>query len=92
MQSCSINMELTLIGLPSTGMPLQVSTALVALSERTKVMLAIPRLPPVGPYDSSTLLTGPMVLAKYSYFVQDVVSDLAVFVLYEFANLDVGPQ
>lgn len=57
----------TLMGLPSTGIPLQVWTALVALSERTNVMSATPLLSPLGPYDRSTLLTAPTVLAKYSY-------------------------
>jgi hypothetical protein len=68
----------TLIGLPSTGMPLHSSTALVALSERAKTIFAIPRLAPPGPYDNSTFLTGPMILAKYSYLSQGLVSDLDI--------------
>jgi hypothetical protein len=68
----------TLIGRPSTGMPLHSSTALVALSERTKTTFAIPRLAPPGPYESSTRLTGPTVSAKYSYLSQGLVSDLDI--------------
>ena len=47
--------------------PLQCSTAFAASSARGKVMFAIPRLAPPGPYESSTLLMGPMVFMKYSY-------------------------
>lgn len=55
---------------------MQLLTAFVAFSARVKMMLAIPLLSPRGPYESSTRLTGPMVLAKYSYLSQDVVSYL----------------
>jgi hypothetical protein len=68
----------TLIGFLSTGIPLHSATAFTALSDRTKVMFAIPRLTPPGPYESSTLLTGPMVLAKYSYCSKGLISDLGI--------------
>jgi hypothetical protein len=68
----------TLMGLPSTGRVWQVLTAFDAISERANMMVAMPRLCPPGPYESSTLLTGPMVLAKYSYLSQGLVSELEI--------------
>jgi hypothetical protein len=65
------------------------STALVALSERAKTIFAIPRLAPPGPYDNSTFLTGPTILAKYSYLSQGLVSDLESLMSWNGANLDV---
>jgi hypothetical protein len=55
------------MGLPSTRTLLSWFTALVAESARAKVIVAIPRLVPPGPYEISALLTGPIDLLKYSY-------------------------
>jgi hypothetical protein len=57
---------LTFIGFPSTRIPLRAETALLAPSGLWKIMLAIPRLWPLGPYEISARLTGPTDLAKYS--------------------------
>lgn len=56
--------------LPSTWTPFWVSTALAADSGRAKKMVAIPRLTPPGPYETSTLLTGPTAFTKYSYLIK----------------------
>ena len=58
----------TFIGRPSTRRPLRASTAFDAPSDRWKMMVAMPRLTPPGPYEISTLLIGPTDLMKYSYF------------------------
>ena len=56
----------TFIGLPSTRRPFIAVSALLAPSARLKVMFAMPRLTPLGPYDISTFLIGPTDLPKYS--------------------------
>lgn len=68
----------TLMGLPSTGVPLVSLTAFVADSDRTNTTVEMPRLCPPGPYESSTLLTCPMVVWKYSYCSQGLVSELEI--------------
>ena len=55
------------MGRLSTRMPFKALNALLAPSSWAKVTVAIPRLTPPGPYETSTRLIGPTEVLKYSY-------------------------
>lgn len=61
----------TLIGRLSINNPLSSLAALAAVSGRTKVMAAIPRLEPFWLYVTTTFLTGPADWWKYSYYASN---------------------
>lgn len=63
----SIAGALTLMGLLSTFRPLWAAAASEAAFAFVKMTVATPRLWPFGPYVRRTFLTGPTLLAKYSY-------------------------
>ena len=57
------------MGRLSTRRPFKALKALLAPSSWANVTVAIPRLTPPGPYETSTRLMGPTEVLKYSYGV-----------------------